>query len=72
MKPGQELQEGIVVRHDDAGVWVGRQVSATEALPKGFTEHTVEGRRVFLADSQCAIPPAFLHPKTARTKGKGK
>lgn len=66
MKPGEKLQEGVVVRHDERGVWVGREVSATEPLPRGFTEHNVGGRRVFLADGQCPIPPAFLHKAKGR------
>ncbi len=70
MKPGTLLQEGVVVRHDDRGVWVGREVSPTEKIPPGFTAHDVDGRRVFLADGQCPIPPAFLHPR--KPKGKGK
>lgn len=72
MKAGDLLQEGVVVRHDDKGVWVGREVSATETLTPGFTEHTVDGRRVFLANGQAPIPPAFLHPHRGKAKGKGK
>lgn len=72
MTPGQKLHEGIVVEHDGKrGVLVGREVSATEPLPRGHTEHNVGGRRVFLADGQCHIPPAFLHPFKA-SKGKGR
>jgi len=75
VKEGQRLQEGTVVRHDDKGVWVGREVSATETLTSEYTEHFVAGRRVFLAKGQAPILPAFLHPlRAARSapKKKGK
>jgi hypothetical protein len=63
MKPGDLLQEGVVIRHDDQGVYVGRLAKGEEPCPAGHTEHDVGGRRAFLANGQCAIPPAFLHPK---------
>jgi len=75
VKEGERLQEGVVVRHDDKGVWVGREVSATEPLTPEYTEHNVGGRRVFLAKGQAPIPPAFLHPLRAAKsapKKKGK
>lgn len=61
MKPGMMLQEGVVVRHDDAGVWVGRLADPGEVCPAGHTEHQLGDRRVFLADGQVAIPPGALH-----------
>lgn len=77
MREGERLQEGIVVRHDNKGVWVGREVSATEPLTPEYTEHFVAGRRVFLAKGQAPILPAFLHPirasrKRSRSKPKKK
>lgn len=75
MLEGEKLAEGIVVRHDDKGVWVGREVSATEPLTPEYTEHNVGGRRVFLAKGQAPIPPAFLHSLRASKpapKKKGK
>lgn len=70
MKPGEQLQEGVVVRHDDAGVWVGREVSADELLTAEYTEHFCNGRRVFLAKGQAPILPGFLHPVRAAAKRK--
>lgn len=73
MKEGTRLQEGIIVRHDERGVWVGREVSVTEPLTPEYTEHLVDGRRVFLAKGQAPIPPAFLHPlRAAKAAKKGK
>lgn len=66
MKPGQLLKEGVVVRHDNRGVWVGREAGSNEKLPAGHTEHTFGARRVFLSNDQAPIPPAALHPRKGR------
>jgi len=63
MKPGQLLQEGVVVRHDDAGVYVGREAEPGEACPPRHSEHRFGDRRVFLSDDQSPIPPAGLHKR---------
>lgn len=64
MKPGELLQEGVVVSHDDRGVLVGREAeNDRENCPPGHTEHTVGGRRVFLSNAQAPILPAMLHPR---------
>lgn len=73
MRPGDVLAEGIVVRHDDAGVMVGRQAEPGETCPAGHTEHRFGDRLVFLANGQAPIPPAGLHPaKPATAKRKRK
>lgn len=63
MTPGQLLAEGVVVRHDDAGVYVGREAEQGEVCPPRHSEHFLKGRRVFLSDDQAAIPPAGLHKR---------
>lgn len=69
MKPGELLQEGVVVKHDDAGVWVGREAeNDRENCPPGHTEHNVGGRRVFLANAQAPIAPARLHSRKSGKK----
>ncbi len=78
MEPGQKLAEGIVVRHDKDGVWVGREVEMSEPLTPEYTEHFVGGKRVFLAKAQAAIAPAHLHVlkgaaasrRTSKKKGR--
>lgn len=70
MKPGERLQEGIVVTHNDRGVLVGREAEPGEECPRGHSEHRFGETRVFLSDNQAPIAPAGLHPK--RPKGKGK
>ncbi len=80
MKPGEQLQEGVVVSHGKDGVLVGREALPGETLPRGHSEHRFGATLVFLSDNQAPIPPAGLHPKRAarkatrkvRTKGKGK
>lgn len=64
MKPGQLLQEGVVVEHDEKkGVLVGREAEDGEACPEGHTEFRLSGRRVFLSKNQAYIMPAMLHLK---------
>ena len=78
MEPGQRIAEGVVVRHDKDGVWVGREVDLSETLTPEYTEHFVGGKRVFLAKSQAAIAPAYLTvlkgaaPRRPRSKKKGR
>jgi hypothetical protein len=80
MKPGQRLQEGIVVSHGTDGVLVGREALPGETLPARHTEHRFGATLVFLSNDQAPIPPAGLHLKreaarrATRTprKGKGK
>jgi hypothetical protein len=66
MKPGELLKEGVVVRHDDHGVWVGREAGQDEACPAGHNEHLVAGRRVFLSVNQAPIPPGGLHSRRGK------
>lgn len=67
MKPGELLNEGVVVKHDDRGVYVGREAdNDREKCPARHTEHEVGGRRVFLSDDQAPILPALLHPKRGK------
>lgn len=69
MKPGELLQEGVVVSHDANGVMVGRLAAPGEACPARHTEHVFGERRVFLSRDQAPIPPAGLHPiKPARKR----
>lgn len=64
MKPGQLLQEGVVVEHDEKkGVLVGRLAEEGERCPERHTEHFLAGKRVFLSLDQAYILPAGLHPK---------
>jgi len=63
VKEGELLQEGVVVKHDERGVWVGREAEAGEACPVRHTEHNLGGRRVFLSVDQGPIMPSLLHPK---------
>lgn len=63
MKEGELLNEGVVVRHDDKGVYVGREAEPNETCPVRHTEHNVGGRRVFLSLDQGPIMPSLLHPK---------
>lgn len=73
MRPGDVLQEGIVVSHDEAGVLVGRQAEPGETCPAGHSSHRFGERLVFLANGQAPIPPAGLHPaKAAAAKGTAK
>lgn len=81
MKPGEKLQEGIVVSHDAKGVLVGRAAQPGESLPPRHTEHYFGEVRVFLSDDQAYILPAGLHPvkatrapakASAKPKRKGK
>jgi hypothetical protein len=65
VKPGDKLAEGVVVKHEDAGVYVGRVAEEGEACPPRHTEHELDGVRVFLSRDQAPIPPAGLHPKKA-------
>jgi hypothetical protein len=62
MKPGEKLQEGVVVEHTDAGVLVGRHVEEGEPLPPRHSEHRFGATRVFLSHDQAPIAPAGLHP----------
>lgn len=66
MKPGELLQEGVVVRHDKDGVMVGREAEPGETCPAGHTEHRFGARLVFLANAQAPIPPAGLHKRKAK------
>lgn len=66
MKPGELLQEGVVVRHDDAGVMVGREAEPGETCPAGHSEHRFGARLVFLSNGQAPIPPAGLHKRKAK------
>lgn len=70
MKPGELLQEGVVVRHTEQGVYVGREAKEDEALPVRHTEHLLNGRRVFLSNDQGPILPAILHPKRSKKRGR--
>ena len=63
MKPGDVLKEGVVVRHDDAGVWIGREANEGEPCPPRHAEFSFGGRRVFLSADQAPIPPAGLHAR---------
>lgn len=72
MKPGELLQEGIVVTHDESGVLVGRLAEVGEVRPRRHSEHVLGGRLVFLSDDQAPIPPAGLHPLKVATPAKAK
>lgn len=63
MTPGQLLAEGVVVKHTDEGVYVGREAEQGESCPPGHTEHFLAGRKVFLSVNQGPIKPAFLHKR---------
>ncbi len=69
MKPGERLQEGVVVSHDDKGVLVGREAEPGENLPRDHSEHYFGATRVFLSHNQAYIPPAGLHPIKPKRKG---
>ncbi len=72
MKPGEKLQEGIVVIHDDRGVLVGRLADPGEACPRGHSAHVLECGLVFLSNDQAPILPAGLHPIRAAKPAKAK
>lgn len=63
MTPGQLLAEGVVVKHTDDGVLVGREAEQGETCPPGHTEHFLAGRKVFLSRDQAPILPANLHKR---------
>ena len=73
MKAGELLQEGVVIRHDEAGVLVGRKAEPGETCPAGHTEHRFGELLAFLANGQAPILPAALHPlRATKAKGRGK
>lgn len=69
MKPGERLQEGIVVTHNDNGVLVGREAEPGESCPPGHSEHRFGALHVFLSHNQAPIPPAGLHAIKPKKKG---
>lgn len=69
MKPGEKLQEGVVVSHTDHGVLVGREAEPGEACPPRHSEHYFGAMRVLLSNDQAPILPAGLHPVKPKRKG---
>lgn len=62
LRPGDRLEEGVVARVTDAGVYVALEAKPGDVCPEHSVEMMAGDVRVFLPKGQAAIPAAGLHP----------
>ena len=67
LKPGDQVEEGVVCAVGTDGVLVGRLADEGETCPPGHTEHRFGAARAFLSAQQGPIPAEALHAGKAQT-----